>query len=227
MNTNIRRDPKYYLHAARVPASVAPQKFGNWQIDRMTIPDNLQKAVEYKMPWPDYTLLRHKIFPKMTYENMHRIADDGSFLDIVMEDSLRELRRHLPIWLAAYGRVLKTGLGLGCVVRGLLANPAVTHIDVIEIDPDIIRVIGAEFIGNPRVSIYLGDALTFEFPKPTVWDFAWHDIWTAENKGLAQQHMKLLTRFDKQAKKQGAWQFPRIIKRLSSLKGFDLLGAAA
>jgi hypothetical protein len=212
----------YYLNAARVPLSLQPQQFGNWQIDRFALPEKARLG----MPWKDYTLLRHKIFPKMDYSNMHLIADDGSMLDLVMEDSTRELRRHLPIWLKARGRVLKTGLGLGCVVRGFLANPAVTHVDVIEIDADIIRVIGEEFANNPKVSIYHGDALTYEFAEPIKWDFAWHDIWTEENKGLQVEHMKLIKRFDKVAQNQGAWQLPREIKRAAMNKGIKFIGAA-
>lgn len=213
----------YYLNAARVPKTLKPQKFGNWQIDRFLLPERAREG----MPWEDYTLLRNKIFPEMTYENMHLIGDDGSMLDLVMEDSTRELSRHLPIWLKAKGRVLKTGLGLGCVVRGLLANPKVEHVDVVEIDQDIISIVGAEFAGNPKVSIYHGDAHDFEFPKSTKWDFAWHDIWTEQNKGLQVQHMKLIKRFDKMAKHQGAWQFPREIKRAALRKGITFIGAAA
>ena len=62
--------------------------------------------------------------------------------------------RHLPIWLSARGRVLVTGLGLGCVVRGLLASTCVTHVDCIEIDRYICLVVGEEFPGrSPRKDI--------------------------------------------------------------------------
>lgn len=223
-NSLIDRCPRAtaFLEAARVPHTLQPQKFGDWQIDRPFLPEHRRGG----MPWSDFTLLRHGIFPKIDYSNMHIADDDGRILDVVMEDSPRELARHLPIWLHAHGHVLKTGLGLGCVVRGLLANPEVTHIDVVEIDADIIRVVGAEFACNPRVTIHQGDAHELSFPSDTRWDFAWHDIWTEENKGLHQQHMKLFVKFDKQADRQGAWQMPREIKELSARKGFHLLGSA-
>lgn len=38
--------------------------------------------------------------------------------ELVMTDSLDELNTHLDFMLRAHGRVLITGLGLGCVVRG-------------------------------------------------------------------------------------------------------------
>lgn len=223
MTTSFGSDAFYYLLSARVPYALKPQTFGNWKIDRRKLPHDLSKI----MGCFDYTLLFHKIFPTPDMSNIHRLDDDGGMLDIVMEDSPRELRKHLPIWLKARGRVLKTGLGLGCVVRGLLANEQVEHIDVIEIDADIIRVVGAEFVGNPRVTIHYADALKFTIPAGAKWDFAWHDIWTEQNKGLQQEHAKLIMRFDKHTKEQGAWAFPRELKRLASRRGVQLLGAAA
>ena len=134
--------------------------------------------------------------------------------DTVMEDSAGELKKHLPIWLKAKGRVLVTGLGLGCVVRGLLASPAVEHIDVIELDPYIYYIVGEEFCHNRRVTLHLGDALTYKFPKDSRWDFAWHDIWTPKNEGLQVQHAKLMVKYRRViGTAQGAWQFPRCFKR--------------
>src|SRR6185295_6407091 len=148
--------PHDFLEAARVPKSVEPQEFGLWTIERRTLhgpdgPSKFWRELIGPCRWLDYTILR-----RWTLASMHLHLGE-----IVMEDSERELRRHLPIWLNARGRVLKTGLGLGCVVRGLLANPDVHHVDVVEIDADIIRIIGAEFAGNPRVTIHHADALTW------------------------------------------------------------------
>lgn len=131
--------------------------------------------------------------------------------EVVMDDSRLELRRHLPIWLAAHGRVLITGLGLGCVVRGLLACAEVTHIDVIELDREILARVGAEFEGNPRVALHHGNALTCKMPGRR-WDFAWHDIW-CEGNGLQVLHVKLIHRYRRRCARQGAWMLPRFIKR--------------
>ena len=140
-----------------------------------------------------------------------------------MEDSAFELRKHLPIWMAARGRVLVTGLGLGCVVRGLLAKPEVEQIDVVEIDDDILRVVGPEFAKDPRVTLHHGDALEIDLAGR--FDFAWHDLWT-EGDGLHQLHVALLMRFSNRCGPQGAWAFPRFAARLISRNtNFPLLGA--
>lgn len=193
--------PRDYLEAARVPAWVQPQSFGPWTIERRRAEESILHEFD-AVGWPDYTLLR-----RVSVRTLHQ-----DFGEVVMEDSIRELRRHLPIWMTAYGRVLVTGLGLGCVVRGLLASPRVEHIDVIEIDPMIIGAIGVEFAQESRVSFYRGDALTIDLPG--CWEFAWHDLWTDGEVHLQRLHAQLFARFLTRCEHQGAWAFPREVSRL-------------
>jgi DNA invertase Pin-like site-specific DNA recombinase len=110
-------------------------------------------------------------------------------------------------------RVLVSGLGLGCVVRGLLAKPEVEHVDVVEISRSILSLVGREFDDNPRVSVHYGDAELIRWPRRTRWDCAWHDVWS-EREGLAVVHARLMARYDGRVRVQGAWQFPREVKRL-------------
>jgi hypothetical protein len=132
----------------------------------------------------------------------------------IMDDSDKEIRRHMAAILAAKGRVLKTGLGFGCFVRACLLKPEVEHIDVVEIDPEIIAHFGAEFAGNPRVTIHHADA--FEFPVDGKhWDLAWHDIYCQGNDGLQGLHVKLIKRYRKHCDRQGAWKLPRWVGRLA------------
>lgn len=196
--------PQYFLQAARVPVSIGPQTFGLWTIERRRAEDSILGEMGL-VGWPDYTLLR-----RFTDASIH--LPDG---EVVMEDSIRELRRHLPIWLAARGRVLKTGLGLGCVVRGLLANSHVEHVDVVEIDAHICRIIGKEFEGNPRVTIHHADALSWDFGDLR-WDYAWHDLHSFDDDHLQIMHANLICRFLKALplERQGAWAFPRAVTRV-------------
>lgn len=210
--------PQDYIEAARVPRSVEPQEFGLWRIERIKADLSLIAPLEMAMGprlvgFPDYTLLRR-----------YTIACEmGKPWEIVMEDSRRELRKHLPIWMAARGRVLVTGLGLGCVVRGLLANRDVDRIEVVEIDHDIIRIIGREFAGNARVGLTMGDALNEDVVAGR-FDFAWHDLWQ-EDDGLQLTHAQLFENFGDRCGPQGAWAFPREFARLYARLGIKLLGA--
>lgn len=195
------------LCAARVPEALKPQGFGTWLIERYRVPPELDWV-----GWPTITTLR-----RYTEATLHLNGE------VVMEDSRQELSRHLPIWLAARGRVLITGLGLGCVVRGLLALPAIEHIDVVELDRDILRVVGPEFEGNPRVSLRHGDALKVTWPRGTCWDYAWHDIWCPSGSKLHTLHAKLLCKYRLRVGYQGAWMLPRVVKRSFS-KMLKLIG---
>jgi hypothetical protein len=191
------------IAAARVPASLPRQLFGPWYIDRHDLTTR----------WPWDRLRRRAGFDTRTV--LKRCTPATAHLspqrwEIVMEDSAPELRMHLPIFNRGSGRVLVTGLGLGCVIRGLLAKPDVTHIDVVEIDPDILRVVGEEFTGNPRVTLHCGDALTIRLRGK--WDFAWHDLWT-DGPDLQSLHAELFVRFADVCGWQGAWQFPGNLAR--------------
>jgi hypothetical protein len=207
--------PARYLEAARCPASLVPREFGLWEIKRVATTDNpLLCLMHGNGP---VTLLS-----RWTDATIHLGAGE-----VVMNDGRRELRRHLPIWLAARGRVLVTGLGLGCVVRGLLANPDVDRIDVVEIDRKILDVVGAEFAAESRVILHHADAMRFQRQHPALrWDYAWHDIWCEDGDVHLQcLHLRLLEKFNKAAPRQGAWQFPRFAARLWARKRSPLLGA--
>ncbi len=191
--------PAEYIAAARCPETMSIGNFGLWTIDKRYCTNEREEA---QVGWPNYTLLG-----RMTEATIHLPLGE-----IVMEDSRRELRRHLPIMLNARGRVLVTGLGLGCVVRGLLANPAVEHVTVLEIDSDIIRAVWGEFQRNERLLLLQGDAFEYAWPPGMRFDFAWHDIYR-EGVHEAVLHGKLMVRYAGMVRAQGAWGMPRWFRR--------------
>jgi hypothetical protein len=205
--------PDDYVQAARVPESLKPQTFGPWTIRRWKRSDfdtrklslvgqfELQEALQ-RIGFDNYTLLC-----RVSWRTLH-LKDES---EVVMEDSKEELRKHLPIWLNARGRVLVTGLGLGCVVRGLLAKPEVEHITVVEIDKSILRIVGHEFRFNRRVTLVHCDA--FNFQPSGQFDYGWHDLWTDGEEHLQLQHVRLLKKFHDTCERQGAWQLPRFIRK--------------
>lgn len=95
----------------------------------------------------------------------------------VMSDTPDEINDHAEMLLWAEGRVLIHGLGLGCVIHGLLSRDNVTSIDVVEVDPDVIALT-APYLTDPRVTIHEGDCSTFEWPRGSHWEYVWHDIWS-------------------------------------------------
>lgn len=151
---------------------------------------------------------RHTMLFRVTDSTLHL-----AYGEVVMEDSPQEIRRHLPILLEAHGRVLVTGLGLGCVVRGLLAKPEVEHVDVVEKSLTVLGWMSPEFGTDPRVTLHYGDALTYDWPGDTWWHFAWHDLHHDEGK-LCDLHISALKRYLDMTCRQGAWGMDRSVKRL-------------
>lgn len=154
------------------------------------------------------------MFDSASWACIHLVDDEGFGGYTVMDDSDREIRRHMAAILAAKGRVLKTGLGFGCFVRACLQKPDVDHIDVVEIDREVIDHFGKPFMGDPRVTIHHADA--FEFPlEGKHWNLGWHDIYCDANEGLQELHVKLLLRYETHCDAQGAWGLPRWVSRLA------------
>lgn len=76
-------------------------------------------------------------------------------------------------------RVLINGLGLGMVLAAALTYDHVKHVDVVELDERVIKLVGPHYLTDPRVNIIHSDAFQQlpRWPKGTRWDVAWSDIW--------------------------------------------------
>ncbi len=145
---------------------------------------------------------------------------------VVMEDTPFELRTHLGFVIHAHGNVLVTGLGLGCVVRGLLKNPNVAHVTCIENSPDVLKLVGP-YMPTERLTIIEADAFQWTATTKQVFDCAWHDLWTNREQGephLDIWHASLFETCRGKVKHQGAWGFDRRIKVLLQRRGFQWIG---
>jgi hypothetical protein len=136
--------------------------------------------------------------------------------ECVMHDTPDELNTHLDFMMRARGRVLITGLGLGCAVRGCLANPAVRHVTCIEKSRDVLKLV-APYMPQDRLSIIHADAIEWTARNKVRFDCAWHDLWS--NPDMHEEHLQimhshLLANVCHFADFQGAWAFPRDSKRL-------------
>jgi hypothetical protein len=165
-----------------------------------------------------------------TYTFLTRLTEDTLYNqppgEVVMEDTPFELRTHLNFALRARGQVLVTGLGLGCVVRGLLANPNVTHVTCIEKSPDVLALV-APYMPKERLTIVQADALDWTKQTDQHFDCAWHDLWTNKDNGEPHVdfwHTKLIMNCWEKATRQGAWLFPRTVSGRLKKKGFQWIG---
>lgn len=137
--------------------------------------------------------------------------------EAVMHDTPEELNTHLDFMLRARGKVLITGLGLGCVARGTLANPAVTSVTIIERDASVLKLVAPYMPKDPRLTIVESEAISWCERTTERFDCAWHDLWNNEDIGddaLPVMHQRLICAMAKRVEFQGAWDFPRWVRKL-------------
>lgn len=132
-----------------------------------------------------------------------------------MSDTPDERDDHSGIvWEAHWAhatRVLINGLGLGMVVNAMLRIPTMQHIDVVEIDPDVIALVKPHYDRvaaecGVELAIHEADAYTIQWPKGTWWDVAWHDIWLAIDTGNLPEMARLHRKYGRRVRSQGSWR---------------------
>lgn len=193
------------MRAGAIPAG----KLGLWTISKA----NLGRPFEI-----DDHKKRKVMLQPGHYTNLWRFVMSPKEQELVMTDFPHELNTHLDFAMKAHGRVLITGLGLGCVARGCLANPNVGSVTVIERDSDVLQLVQRHMPRTDRLSIIQCDAL--EFAKSDRWQFdcAWHDLWSDPDKDerhIQVNHAHLFTAlFKKVHSFQGAWAMARYQRRL-------------
>lgn len=125
---------------------------------------------------------------------------------IVMTNTPMEVRTNREAFDAATGRVLINGLGLGMLLEAILSKPDVTYVRVIEIEQDVIDLVGPTFAHDPRVEIIHADAMEYKPGKGEHFDYVWHDIWDELSSDNLPDMAKLGRRYGKRvAAGQGWW----------------------
>jgi hypothetical protein len=223
------------LEAARVSTFIGAAERGRWRIREFDVTgehhrlevlralhdagDNeVQRewAVSRAIPPGHYVSLQRKA-TEFELEDKPELLDTG--YAPVMSDTPTEIQEHGHCIALAEGRVLIHGLGLGVVVSALLAKPEVKHIDVVEIDPDVIALTG-HYYDDPRVTIHRGSCLRQGWSPTVTWDYVWHDIWshistrnmdpeTAEH-GISYD--MLFDMFAPHTEAQGAWGYAEALE---------------
>lgn len=183
---------------------------GSWVVEPFTVDEAAARNGEISAifnysnrfaPAGDYTrLVRGGPWPRGT---------------LVMSDTPDEISDHGAAFHQAKRseRILINGLGLGCLLRGVLSLDNVRHVDVVEISGELVEAMleNADWCRDPRVTIHVADAFTMKFPVGTTWDMAWHDVWdnlSGDNLGDGLNHDgygTLNRKYGGRVQWQGAW----------------------
>lgn len=148
-----------------------------------------------------------------------KLGIDGA---LWMSDTPDEMRDHsMPFYQAQRrgGRVLINGLGAGMVLGAMLKLNDVEHIDVVETDERIVRLLGREY-ADPRVTIHYDDAFEIQWPVGTHWDVVWHDIWLDLTEDNLPEMHRLHRKYGRRAEWQGSWGREFLEYQKSRYRGF-------
>lgn len=125
--------------------------------------------------------------------------------EVIMSNTRMEIRTNRPIILAAKGRTLLNGLGLGMVPAAILKKPELTELWVVEKSPDVIQLVGPTFASDSRVRIIEDDAFDYQPPKGVRFDAVWHDIWDNICADNLAEMTRLTRKYSRRADWQGCW----------------------
>lgn len=168
-------------------------KSGEWKVERFVVPEQsiegFRCAQEGRPVDPG------------TYT---RLIKDGAW-NVMMSDTPAEISDHLDFIHRATGRCLLNGLGLGVVLKALLTKPEVIHIDVVEIEQDIINLVWPTYQNGDRITLHHDDAFSIQWSKDKRWDCIWHDIWPSICTDNLPEIAKLKHKYARRAKYQAAW----------------------
>lgn len=167
---------------------------GDWSVTKFTVGDHDIRAISYA--------LHGRPVPPGIYT---RLVKKGVFAPM-MSDTPAEIQDHLDFIYQAKGDCLINGLGLGIVLKAILAKPEVTHVDVVELEQDVINLVWPTYKdNNGRVTLYHADAFTIQWAKDKYWDCAWHDIWPSICTDNLPEIAKLKHKYARRARWQKAW----------------------
>ena len=110
----------------------------------------------------------------------HQLSYDGG---VWMTDLPIEQTQIDAILADFHGRVLIGGLGLGYAVNVLAQRETVEAITVVEISPDVIKLV-KPYLKDPDGKVDVVEADLFSFLEtPRSYDWAFYDIWQSDGEG--------------------------------------------
>ena len=122
----------------------------------------------------------------------------------IMSDTPDEVQDHMPFINRAHGRVLINGLGLGMVLKAVLAKPEVTKVDVVELSPDVINLVLPHY-SDSRLTVYMDSAFDIRWPEGTKFQAVWHDIWPTLSLDWNPEMNRLEKKYKNMADWLGSW----------------------
>jgi hypothetical protein len=186
-------------------SSVPEGVSGNWEVKKFIVSDEDARFSALRSVFSFSS--RGRSVPAGQYTGLYV---DGQ---VMMSDTPSELRGNFGPVSVASGICLVSGLGLGCVVEGMLKKRdsqgrlAVDKVIVLEKSKDVIKLVGLYLLDRyrDRLEIRNVDALEYKPPREERYDVVWHDIWLYLCEDNLEEMTKLHRRYGRKADWQGSW----------------------
>lgn len=172
------------------PVNIPETAAGPWKVSRFTVSE-LASAL-------DAIRARGRYVPPGTYTRLTR----GHV--VVMSDTPAERRDHYEPVRRARGHVLINGLGIGMVLKAVLAKQEVSRVTVVEVSQELIDLIAPHY-KDPRLTIVCADAYEYQPPKGERYGAVWHDIWDYITPDNLAGMTKLKRKYGRRTDWQGCW----------------------
>jgi hypothetical protein len=171
---------------AMMEVDLEPGELDGLRIEQFTVPDYGESDDHRGAAEMLRAALDGREIPPGTYTRL--VDRRGGRRPPIMSDTPAERLDHME----AVGkmadpscrRILINGLGLGMVLSAALRLGHAGHIDVVENDPRVIRLVGSQYAARAEragigLRIIERDAMTqaARWPAGTRWDVGWTDIW--------------------------------------------------
>jgi len=176
---------------------------GPWKIIRHTVTEEEARFDAMRSAFSSSG--RGRYVPAGTYTGLE--GPQG----LMMSDTPDEMRDHVHMYHEAKrrgGRMLVHGLGLGMITQSLLSLENVEHVDVVDIDEDVIALVAPSFQGDidsGRLTIHHADCFEKKWPPNTRWGAIWHDLWVSLSEDNLEEMATLHRKFGRRCDWQGSW----------------------
>ena len=178
-------------------SDVPAGRSGSWVIEKILIPPREYDAAADARP--DCFKFRPGIYTCLRRDSTQFMTD--------LYDEWWTQRAAISEALMRGGEVLITGLGLGLVAEAMLrpAESRVSHITIVELSPDVIRLIEPYLHSryHGKIEIIEADAFTWEPPRKQRFTVGWHDIWPDPH---TPENLEEMARLEEQYRSCCDWQ---------------------
>lgn len=172
---------------------------GHWSVQRFEVTEEASKRYGFLDPFEYWRKPKPGMYTQL-------VKKDNNYLKhVIMSDTTAEVGDHMDFEYHAKGHVLINGLGIGVAIELIVKK--VDFITIIELSPDVIKLVEPHYQAKypGKIEVIQADALEYKPPKGVRYDAVWHDIWpdiTADN--LGDMH-KLHRKYGRRTDWQGSW----------------------